>query len=162
MDIMDVVIDSLIFILVVIAIFLFGLRLRFKLLSLWKDVSIKEVIFHKLLLETTILFSDNKNLFIGDEYQPLFKKLSKYKKKKLRHLLLKERQDLFLSLNTLFNDMEELEDEKYAGLISKFNELQKARRILNSKVLLYNQTISVFPTRFLALKLNLQLKEYFG
>ncbi|MCK5762475.1 MAG: LemA family protein, partial [Candidatus Izimaplasma sp.] len=41
-------------------------------------------------------------------------------------------------------------------------ELQKARRLYNTKVLVYNQTISVFPTRFLAIKMGLQIKEYFG
>jgi len=37
---------------------LFFLRLRRNLLILWKEVAIKDVIFHKLLLETTILFHE--------------------------------------------------------------------------------------------------------
>ena len=50
------------------------------------------------------------------------------------------------------------------ALLSKeqFEELQKVRRLYNSKILIYNQTISVFPTRFLAIKMNLHIKEYFG
>lgn len=159
---MDIIINFLILFLLIIAIVLFGIRLRFRLLKLWKEVTIKEVIFHKLLLETTIQFSSSKELFPGDEYTALFKKLARYKKKKLRYLLLKERQDLFLSLNSLYNDIEELNDDRYKSLILIFKDLQKARRVLNSIVLKYNQTISVFPTRFLAIKMNLQIKEYFG
>ena len=85
-----------------------------------------------------------------------------YRKKRLRNLLLKERQDLFSYLNTIYDDIEELDDPKLNLIRQKFDDLQKARRLYNTKVLLYNQTISVFPTRFLAIKMNLQIKEYFG
>jgi hypothetical protein len=123
---------------------------------------VKEVIFHKLLLETTKLIYNERLELKNEENANLFRLISRYKKKKVRYLLLKERQDLFTALNYLINDIEELEDEKYKSLLQKFKELQKARRIYNSKVLVYNQAISVFPTRFLALKMNLKLKEYFG
>ncbi|MBN2604456.1 MAG: hypothetical protein JXR62_01375 [Bacilli bacterium] len=159
---MNLFVDFLIIIVLLIVIGLFIIRSRFRLLKLWKEVSIKEVIFHKLLSDTTNLFFESKELFIGEDYQAIFKKLTKYKKKKLRHLLLKERQDLFQLLNSMYNEIEDLPEEQYIPLKQMFNELQKARRIFNTKVLLYNQTISVFPTRFLAIKLNLQIKEYFG
>jgi len=88
--------------------------------------------------------------------------MSRYKKKKVRLLLLQERRDLFAALNHVYLEMEELDDPTLRELILKFKELQKARRVYNSKVLIYNQTISVFPTRFLAIKMELEIKEYFG
>ncbi|MFK5883504.1 MAG: hypothetical protein QM489_04085 [Candidatus Izemoplasma sp.] len=151
---------TLLGILIVFAIVVY--RTRLKLLKMWKVVSIKEVIFHKILFETVLLYSQNKVLFKEYDTDLIFKKLAKYRRKRLRHLLLKERQDLFLSLNALFLEIEERNEDNYLGLKRKFKDLQAARRLYNSKVLIYNQTISVFPTRYLAIKLNLKIKEYFG
>lgn len=154
---------DLIAILVIVLIFvIIILRTRVSLLRLWKEVSVKEVIFHKLLFETGLLYYENKELFAEFDTELIFRKVKRYRKKRLRQLLLKERQDLFLAINSLFLEIEDKEEENYLGLKRKFKELQKARRLYNSKVLLYNQTISVFPTRFLAIKLNLKIKEYFG
>jgi len=159
---LDWIFDVVVILLVIIILALLTMRLRSKLLKLWIDVSAKEVIFHKLLLDSTILFYKNKILFQTDDNILLIKKLSKYHKKKLRNLLLKERQDLFSYLNTIYDDIEEIEDPNLNPIKQKFDELQKARRLYNTKVLIYNQTINVFPTRFLAMKMNLQIKEYFG
>jgi len=154
--------DLVIIFSVIIILVIFIMRLRSKLLTLWTNVSVKEVIFHKLLLDTAILFYENKQLIKTDENLLAIKKISKYRNKKLRNLLLRERQDLFSYLNFIFDDIEEIEDPNIDYIKQKFNELQKARRLYNTKVLLYNQTINVFPTRFLAIKMNLQIKEYFG
>ena len=159
---MNYIFDLIVVLVIIIAIVLFAIRLRSKLLKLWTDVSAKEVLFHKLLLDTTILFYENKHLLQNDDNLLAIKKISKYRKKKLRNLLLKERQDLFSYLNFIYDDIEESEKPKLVVIDKKFNELQKARRLYNTKVLIYNQTISVFPTRFLAIKMNLQIKEYFG
>jgi len=159
---MKLLFDLLIILVVIIAIGLLIIRTRYKLLKLWKEVSVKDVIFHKLLLETTVLYYECRADLENEETQKFIKRLSKYKRKKLRYLLLKERQNLFLILNKIYNEIEEIDDPKYLTLKHKFEELQKARRLYNSKVLLYNQTISVFPTRFLAIKMNLTIKEYFG
>ena len=159
---MSLITDLLILLAVIICLVLFTIRLRFKLLKLWKDVTSKEVLFHKLLLESTIIFYESKLLIQNEENAPIIRKLSKYRKKRLRNLLLKERQDLFSYLNTIYDDIEEIEDANLDLIKQKFDELQKARRLYNTKVLIYNQTISVFPTRYLAIKMNLQIKEYFG
>ena len=45
---MDWIVDLLIILTVIIVLVLFTVRLRFKLLGLWTDVSAKEVLFHKL------------------------------------------------------------------------------------------------------------------
>ncbi len=159
---MNLLIDLLIVLAVIIVLVIFVMRLRYKLLKLWTDVSAKEVLFHKLLLDTTILFHENKDILVNEDNLTILRKLSKYRKKRLRNLLLKERQDLFSYLNAIFDDIEEMEEDNLILIKQKFGELQKARRLYNTKVLLYNQTISLFPTRFLAIKMNLQIKEYFG
>ncbi len=159
---MKIIFDLMIVLAIIIVLDIFVIRLRSKLLKLWKEVSVKEVLFHNLLLEVTILFYENKNLLHLEENQQAFKKIARYRKKKLRNLLLKERQDLFSYLNEIYDDIEEVDDPTLEIIKKKFNELQKARRLYNTKVLLYNQSISIFPTRFLAIKMNLQLKEYFG
>jgi len=135
---------------------------RYKLLKLWKDVSVKEVVFHRLLQETAMVFYEQKVLFDQEEYGPSFKKVYRYKKQKVRYLLLQERRELFANLNALYRSIEDEEDEKYGVVKKVFHELQKARRVYNSKVLIYNQTITMFPTRYFAIKLNLKVKEYFG
>ena len=89
-------------------------------------------------------------------------RLGRSRRKKARHLLLKERQELYLYLSDIYNEIEEMETNEFEELKQQFNRLQKARRVYNSKVLIYNQSISVFPTRFLAIKMNLKIKEYFG
>jgi|LGOV01.1.fsa_nt_gb hypothetical protein len=159
---LDWIFDAVIILSIIVALALLTIRLRSKLLKLWTDVSAKEVLFHKLLLDSTILFYENKLLLQTDDNISLIRKLSKYRKKKLRNLLLKERQDLFSYLNAIYDDIEEIEDSNLDIIKQKFDELQKARRLYNTKVLVYNQTINVFPTRFLAIKMNLQIKEYFG
>lgn len=149
---------------IVLAVIIYFLirRLRINLLKLWKEVSIKEVIFHKLLLQTTILFYSERATLKTEDNGMLFRRMSRYKKKKVRYLLLQERRDLFAALNDLYLEIDEVRNELNKQLIEKFNELQKARRVYNTKVLIYNQTISVFPTRFLAIKMKLKIKEYFG
>jgi hypothetical protein len=138
------------------------LQARYKLLRLWKDVSVKEVVFHRLLQETAIVFYDQRALFDQEEWKITIKKVYRYKKQKVRYLLLQERRDLYADLNALYRSLEDEEDEKYKVLKTSFHNLQKARRVFNSKVLIYNQTITMFPTRYFAIKLNLKIKEYFG
>ena len=159
---MRYIINSVIFLLFAVLIGLYFLRLRYKLLALWKEVAVKDVIFHKLLLETTILFSESNPNLESNENKKYLKRLSKYKRKKLRYLMLVERQNIFLILNKIYNEIEELEDPTLVVLKVKFEELQKARRLYNSKVLIYNQRISLFPSRFLAMKMGLHVIEYFG
>ncbi|MGS0972036.1 MAG: hypothetical protein ACVCEJ_02165 [Candidatus Izemoplasmataceae bacterium] len=149
----------MIILLIVVLIFL---EVRHRLLNLWKDVSVKEVVFHRLLQETAVVFYDQKALFDEVEYKEGLKKVYRYKKQKVRYLLLQERRELFSNLNALYRSIEDEEDDKYKVLKTTFHNLQKARRVFNSKVLIYNQTITMFPTRYLAIKLNLKIKEYFG
>lgn len=159
---MDVLYNLLFLLLLAIVIGLLIIRLRTKLLSLWKEVSYREIIFHRLLSETIIAFYKQKDELKNEDNRLHFVRLGRSRKKKARHLLLKERQELYLYLSYIHNEIEELDTDKFNELKHQFNRLQKARRIYNSKVLLYNQSISVFPTRLLAVKLNLKTKEYFG
>jgi len=154
---------NLVILAVVALLILFSIyRLRKKLLKSWQDVSGKEIVFYKQLEKVAKLFYENKDLLQTDENKDSMKLITRYRKKRIRTLLLQTRQNLFNALNVAFSEIEEKDDEKYKKLHDAFNELQKVRRIYNSKVLIYNQTISVFPTRYLALRMNLELKEYFG
>ena len=147
---------------IILIIVLIILQARYTLLRLWKDVSVKEVVFHRLLQETAIVFYDQRALFDQEEWKITIKKVYRYKKQKVRYLLLQERRDLYADLNALYRSIEDEEDEKYKVLKTSFHNLQKARRVFNSKVLIYNKTITMFPTRYFAIKLNLKIKEYFG
>ena len=138
------------------------IRLRKRLLSLWKEVSAKEIVFHRLLGETVRLFYAQKDELKNEDNRLQFIRLGRSRKKRMRYLMLKERQDLYLSLSDIYNEIDEREDNEFDDLKKQFNKLQKARRIYNSKVLIYNQSISVFPTRYLAIRMNLKIKEYFG
>ncbi len=159
---MEILINLGVFLLIILVMIAIVIRVRSNLLSLWKDVSVKEVIFHRLLLQTAVFFYAERAKLKTEDNQPHFRRMSKYKKRKIRHLLLKERQELFMSINAVYLEFVEQEHDEFMHLVKKFNELQRARRVYNSKVLLYNQSISIFPTRFLAIKMNLQVKEYFG
>jgi hypothetical protein len=133
-----------------------------KLLKLWRTVSSKEIVFYRQLEAVTKLFYENRELIRNEENKDQFRYLTRYRKKRIRSLLLSTRQELFKALNLIYDDIEHTEDETLKIVKKKFKDLQKVRRIYNSQVLLYNQTISVFPTRYLALRMNLELKEYFG
>ena len=159
---MDYLTNFLILLLIAILVGLYFLRLRYRLLALWKEVAVKDVIFHKLLLETTIMFHECKPDLESTDNRKYLRRLSKYKRKKLRYLMLSERQNIFLILNKIYSELEEIDDDKIIVLKDKFTELQKARRLYNSKVLIYNQRISLFPSRFLAMKMGLHVIEYFG
>ncbi len=154
--------DILIIFAVVGIAYLAVARLRKHLLKLWKEVSSKEVIFYKQLEKVVTLFYVQSQLLKTEDNQEFFRVISRYRKKHFRTLLLKTRQDLFNAINIVYNEIEEMEDSELKVLKTEFNNLQKARRVYNSRVLIYNQTISVFPTRYLALRMNLELKEYFG
>lgn len=137
-------------------------RMQKKLLLLWKEVSSKEVSFYRKLENVLKHFLENKELLTTADNIDFMKKISRYRKKRVRALLLNTRQTLFNAINVIYDEIEDDDSETYKELKKEFVDLQKSRRIYNSRVLIYNQTISVFPTRYLALRMNLELKEYFG
>ena len=137
-------------------------RLHKNLLKKWKEVTVKEVIFYNQLEKVAKLFYENRELLKTEDNKEFVKVITRYRKKHVRTLLLSTRQSLFKSINIIYDEIEELEQEEYTLLKKEFKELQRVRRVFNTNVLIYNQTISVFPTRYLALRMNLELKEYFG
>ena len=141
---------------------LFIYRLRIKLLKLWQEVTEYEVQFYKQLGVTLSIYNNHIDQIALDENMDVIRKIKKYRKSKIRKLILRERQDVFSALQVLHDHIEDREKIINKPLIENFDYLQKVRRTYNTKVLLYNQTISVFPTRYLALKMGLELKEYFG
>lgn len=149
----------LFFILVVV---LYILYTRRKLLHLWKDVTTKEIVFHRLLSESIKLFYTQKEVLKNEDNRLAFIHLGRSRRKKMRYLLLQERQDLFQHIQDLATEIEVHEQKELKPLLKQFRTLQKARRIYNTKVLIYNQTINIFPSKMLAVKMNLKQKEYFG
>ncbi len=155
-------IDILIIVIIIVIVWISVYRLQKRLLKLWKEVSSKEVIFYKQLEKVTKQFYENRELLKTEDNNEFIKRITRYRKKRIRSLLLSTRQELYKAINIIFNEIEERDELEFKLLHSEFKELQKVRRVYNSRVLIYNQTISVFPTRYLALRMNLELKEYFG
>ena len=154
---------NLIIVLLICALVAFGVfRLHQKLLGLWKEVTEKEVIFYKQLEKVTSLFYLKREILKTEENNDFVKIVTRYRKKRLRTILLSTRQKLFNAINVIYDEIEEQELPELNELKMEYDLLQKVRRVYNTQVLIYNQTISVFPTRYLALKMNLELKEYFG
>lgn len=146
-----------------IALIVFGIfSMRKRLLSLWKDVTEKEVIFYRQLEDVAKLFFANKELLQTEDNRDFYKKVTRYRKKRIRSLLLAIRQDIYNAIVIIYSEIEDSESPEHEILIDAFERLQKVRRVYNSKVLIYNQTINVFPTRYLALRMKLEMKEYFG
>lgn len=154
---------NLIIVVVICALIALGVtRLHRKLLRLWKEVTEKEVIFYKQLETVTALFYVNREILKTDENNDFIKIVTRYRKKRLRSILLSTRQNLFNAINVIFDEIEEQDSPELEELKLEYNALQKVRRVYNTQVLIYNQTISVFPTRYLALRMNLEIREYFG
>jgi hypothetical protein len=123
---------------------------------------VKEIVFHRLLGESIKLFYTKKDLLKNEDNRLAFIHLGRSRRKKIRYLLLQERQDLFQHIQDLYTEIEPREEQELIPLRKQYKDLQKARRIYNSKVLLYNQRLNVFPTKMLAIQLHLKIKEYFG
>jgi hypothetical protein len=142
--------------------FLWILFLRKKLLKMWNDVSQQEIHFYRQMERVVKEFYDHREEICLADNQECFKILKRFRKKKIRSLLLSKRQELFNALTVIYDEIKENNNQKLKNVQLEFEKLQKIRRIYNSRVLVYNQTINVFPTRYVALKLNLKTKEYFG
>lgn len=150
-------------VLVISGFIVFGIfTIRKRLLKLWKEVSSKEILFYRQLERTAKLYFLHKAILLNDDNKECFKNITRYRKKRVRSLLLQTRQDLFQSITAIYAECEDKEDPIIKELIQSYDSLQKIRRIYNSRVLVYNQTINIFPTRYLAIRLHLELKEYFG
>ncbi len=147
-------------IVIIIAIVIYIIRNR--LLQLWRDVTELEVQFYRQIEHTLTVYLTHKQFFDVPEATVPLKILQKYRKYKIRKLFLRQRQDIYSALRNLYGIIESEDSSDLKPLKNAFRSLQKTRRMYNSKVLLYNQTINVFPTRYLAIKLELEVKEYFG
>ncbi|MCF7925580.1 MAG: LemA family protein [Candidatus Izimaplasma sp.] len=154
--------DGLLLAAILIIIIIIGFIIRRRLLNLWMDVSEFEVQFYRQIERTMEVYLTHQNLFDDSETKTSFKLLKKYRRYKVRKLFLRQRQDIYSALRNLYSFVEDHDDMAFKPLKSAFRSLQKTRRIYNSKVLLYNQRINIFPTHYLAIKLELEAKEYFG
>jgi len=155
-------IDLIVIIVIILALVIWIIALRKRLLSLWQEVTGHEVAFYRQLEKVIRLFYEHLAELTTEDNIEFVRTLKRYRKKKIRSLLLSKRQDLYNSITLIFDEVEESELTSYNIIEEEYDQLQKIRRIYNSRVLIYNQTISVFPTRYLALRMNLEIKEYFG
>jgi hypothetical protein len=133
-----------------------------RLLSLWKEVSSTEIKFYRQLEKTMKVLLLTKQQYKTSENEGYYKTLSRYKSKRVRSLLLQSRRELFNIIQVLHTELNEQSNSDILAFNKEYEALQKARRIYNSRVLSYNQTINLFPTKYLAIKMNLKTKEYFG
>jgi hypothetical protein len=148
---------------VLVGLVIFGVyTVRKRLLRLWKEVSSKEILFYRQLERTAKLCFSHKDIFMNDDNKECFKVITRYRKKRVRSLLMQTRQNLFQAITAIYTEYEDSEETVMKELITSYDMLQKIRRVYNSRVLVYNQTINIFPTRYLAIRLHLELKEYFG
>lgn len=154
--------DLLIIVVLAVIVWVIIVYQRKRLLRLWNEVTKDEVAFYRQLEKVHRLFYEHLDLVKTEENLECVRMVRRYRKKRIRSLLLNTRQDLYNSINLLYDEVDEHDEAEYIIMKEEYDNLQKIRRIYNSKVLIYNQTISVFPTRYLALRMNLELKEYFG
>jgi len=159
---MTVWIDLIILIVLLILVAVWIYTLRKRLLKLWTEVTQHEVKFYRQLEKVVRLFYVELDRLTTDDNKECSRAIKRYRKKRIRSLLLAIRQDLYNAITLLYDEIEEHDDPSLTILMEEYEKLQKVRRIYNSRVLIFNQTISVFPTRYLALRMNLELKEYFG
>lgn len=155
--------DLLLIVVLIILLTIWIIYLRKRLLELWKEVTTQEVAFYRQLERVLKEFYEHLDHLTTEDNREFVRMIRRYRKKRVRSLLLHTRQELYNAMNIVYDQVLEREDhEECKKLIEQYDKLQKIRRVYNSKVLIYNQTISVFPTRYLALRMKLELKEYFG
>jgi len=155
--------DLLLIVVLIILLTIWIIYLRKRLLELWKEVTTQEVAFYRQLERVLKEFYEHLDHLTTEDNREFVRMIRRYRKKRVRSLLLHTRQELYNAMNIVYDQVLEREDhDECKKLIEQYDKLQKIRRVYNSKVLIYNQTISVFPTRYLALRMKLELKEYFG
>jgi len=157
-----IILDLIILLILALIIFLVIIKLRRKMLTLWQEVSRLELIFHHKLFEILKVYLAHENVLTQYNEQSSIEVLKQYKKPKLRTLALKDRQSIFKALQTLYVAIDVESHPATLTLKHGFESLQSCRLKYNSKVLYYNQYINVFPTKFLAKRMNFEEKEYFG
>ncbi len=155
--------DLLLIVVLIVLLTIWIIYLRKRLLELWKEVTTQEVAFYRQLERVLKEFYEHLDHLTTEDNREFVRMIRRYRKKRVRSLLLHTRQELYNAMNIVYDQVLEREDhDECKKLIEQYDKLQKIRRVYNSKVLIYNQTISVFPTRYLALRMKLELKEYFG
>lgn len=159
---MNWIVDISLLLLFIIGVIVWIFYQRKRLIKLWNEVTRDEVDFYRELEKVVQLFYTQLSDLRTDDNKTFINIIRRYRKKRIRTLLLKVRQDLYNAVNIVYDDVLESDKPAYQVIIDSYEKLQKIRRLYNSKVLLYNQTISVFPTRYVALRMKLELKEYFG
>ncbi|MGM0435554.1 MAG: LemA family protein [Bacillota bacterium] len=154
--------DSILILVLVFLIVLSILVMRNRLLKLWHTVSRLEVSFHSTFEQCIATFIKYEGAL--EPYDPghFLSRLKSAEDKHLRNLDLDEKQSLHRAVQTLIVAVDESDVSVYTTLRDSFDALQHARLKYNSAVLHYNHLIRAFPIRFLANRIGLSPKDYFG
>lgn len=78
----------------------------------------------------------------------------------IKELPYEKKKQLLQLLFELYESID-LNDEKYTYLVETYDNLQEARRLLDAKILLFNQKISYFPFNLYAKVMKLSKREYY-
>ena len=156
------IVNNIIIIILILLIVGYGFYIRNRLFALWHEVSRLELIFNKKLLDTMKLYLKKEQLLEGFPFYKSLQIIAGQENIKFRHIKLEERQKIFKTLQKIFGDIYHNDNPDCKPLKTQFESLQMTRLKYNSKVLLYNQKIHTFPTKFFAKKMRFLPKQYFG
>jgi len=154
--------DSILILVLAFLIVLSILFLRKRLLKLWHTVSRLEVAFHAAFEHCISTFIKYESALAPYDPGRFLNRLKTAEDKHLRNMALDEKQSLHRAVQTLIVAVDESDVSVYTTLKESFDALQHARLKYNSAVLHYNHLIRAFPIRFLAKRIGLSQKDYFG
>ncbi len=147
---------------ITIVVSIFILKTRSVVLKLWNQTSKLEIQFYRKLVETIQIYIAHEDILIQFADSKTIERVKACEHTDLRKANLTQRQDIFKALQTLYVKTDMGNHPAKLTLCQSFEMLQKNRLEFNSKVLYYNQIISGFPVSYLAKKMGLKEKQYFG
>ncbi|MFP4478454.1 MAG: hypothetical protein ACLFPM_03350 [Candidatus Izemoplasmatales bacterium] len=81
--------------------------------------------------------------------------LEKYRNLVIKKLSHDEKQEILLTLEEAYQEID-IEDEENAYIVETYNRLQEVRRDRDSKVIVYNDKLSIFPFNIYAKIMKLE------
>ena len=141
---------------------IFFWKTRSHILKLWNQTSKLEIQFYRKLTETIQMYIAHESILLQFTDAKPMQVVKANEKTDLRKADLTHRQEVFKALQTLYVKADMSNHPSKLTLCQTFELLQKQRLNFNSKVLYYNQIISGFPVSYLAKKIGLKEKQYFG
>ncbi len=147
----DIIIEVSILVLVLLGAFAVAtILITRRLRNTYKDLYRQQSKFDIELRKSTNLISKVVQSEILDKYENVV----------IKELPFSEKKELLDSVMEAFQSVDKNdEDNKY--VIETYDNLHEMRRILDSKILSFNQLISIFPFNFYAKILKMHKKPYY-